>query len=571
MPLPVPDSMNPLTDVINSLDNPALPGAYDFDAIVYGAPGLDYGNDPDLAQYITFQTPTTGYQTRSIDLSDFADLPALPKWPFQASNVPINGLLRVPQGCGPFPLVLIAHGNHWPVENSTPGYGYLLDLLASHGMIAGSVDCNFLNGANWGESDGRAIVHLEQIKQFQIWNQQPDHPLFGKVDLSNIMISGHSRGGEAIGHASYFNTLDGVVPNPGDPPVPLDGSSGLGPYHFNLKAVVAIAPTANQYQPVNGPIPITDNYVILHGSEDGDVWTFEGYQTYDQAHPIDLSAPTQPARGFKALVWIYGANHNFFNAVWPQEGSPSLSRAEQESIAKVFISAIAQGVLLHRADYLHLLKDAHWGQQQGWLPETMTLVSQYQDPDRLFIAHYEEDTVPTTLSPPVQGQIDIAGIAAGRELFFNQNTQGNLYQQTRGFRADWDRSGQQFVIYLDSDGLPPHAFQVFSLRAGQSNDPKNLVDHVLNFTIALSDGNQTHAVKASDFATLPYPAQIGREVWPNLRRSVMQTIRIPLSIFVDGGVDIQHLQTITFRFDQPMSDTNLFRGSLYFDDIQFCN
>ncbi|MFM7448301.1 MAG: hypothetical protein ACKO24_06870 [Leptolyngbyaceae cyanobacterium] len=562
--------MNPLTDVINSLDNPALPGAYAFDAIVYGAPGLDYGDDPDLAQYATFQTPTTGYQTRSIDLSDFADLPALPKWPFQASNVPINGLLRVPQGCGPFPLVLIAHGNHWPVENSTPGYGYLLDLLASHGMIAGSVDCNFLNGANWGESDGRAIVHLEQIKQFQIWNQQPDHPLFGKVDLSNIMIAGHSRGGEAIGHASYFNTLDAVVPNPGDPPVPLDGSSGLGPYHFNLKAVVAIAPTANQYQPVNGPIPITDNYVILHGSEDGDVWTFEGYQTYDQAHPIDLSAPTQPARGFKALVWIYGANHNFFNAVWPQEGSPSLSRAEQETITKVFISAIAQGVLLQRTDYLNLLKDADWGQQQGWLPETVTLVSQYQGSDRLFIAHYEEDTVPTTLSPPVQGRIDITGIA-GRELFFNQNTQGNLYQQTRGFRADWNGSGQQFVIYLDPDGLPPHAFQVFSLRVGQSNDPKNLADHVLNFTIALSDGNQTHAVKAADFATLPYPAQIGREVWPNLRRSVMQTIRIPLSIFVDSGVDIQHLQTITFRFDQPMSDTNLFRGSLYFDDIQLCN
>ena len=60
-----------------------------------------------------------------------------------------------------------------------------------------------------------------------------------------MMIAGHSRGGEGVGHASYFNTLNSVVPDPGDPAVPLDGSRGLGPYHFNLKAVVAIAPTEN--------------------------------------------------------------------------------------------------------------------------------------------------------------------------------------------------------------------------------------------------------------------------------------------------------------------------------------
>jgi hypothetical protein len=565
--------MNQLIDLQvaqDCLENPGLPGTFSVESVVYAAPGLNYSSNSDLAQYTMFENPTPSYQTRTIDLSDFADLPAIPKWSFQSSNVPINGLLRIPQADGSFPLVLIAHGNHEPKENSTPGYVYLLELLASHGMIAASVDCNFLNGANWGENDGRSIIHLEHIKQFQLWNQQAGHPLFGKVDLSNVMIAGHSRGGESVGHASYFNTLDSVVPNPGSPAVPLDGSRGLGPYHFNLKAIVAIAPTANQYQPVNGTVPITTNYFILHGSEDGDVWTFEGYQTYDQAHPIDLKAPMQDAKGFKALLWIYGANHNFFNSAWAKEGTPSLSRSEQETIAKVFIGAIAQGVLLNRPQYLNLLKNAQWGQQQGWLPKTLTLVNQYQDPQRLFIAHYEEDAAPTTLSPPVKGRIEMAGIS-GREMFFNQNTRGNLYQQTQGLKAEWDGTGKRYVIHLDPNGLPEHSFQFLALRSGQSNDPKNLYDHFLNFTIALSDGTHTHSVKASDFVSLPYPAQVGKEIGINLRRSVMQTLRIPLGIFANHGVNIQQLREISLLFDQPMSDTNLFRGSLYFDDIQLCN
>lgn len=554
--------------VTSHLLDPAKPGSCSFESVVYAAPGLNYLANPDLDQYLLFQKPTSGYQTRTIDLSDFADLPAFPQWPFQASQVPINGILRIPKGCGPFPLVMFAHGNHDPLENSTPGYVYLLELLASHGIIAGSIDCNFLNGANWGENDGRTIVHLEHLKQLQLWNQQPDHPLHGKVGLSKVMIAGHSRGGESVGHASYFNTLDTVIPNPGDPPVPLDGSRGLGPYHFNLQAIVAIAPTDGQYQPTNGPVVVQDNYFIMHGSVDGDVWPFEGYQTYDRAQPIDLNAPTRTAKGWKALLWIYGANHNFFNSVWPQEGKPSLSRTEQETVAKVYISAIAHGLLLGQPQYLQLLKDARWGQRQGWVSSSTTLVNQYQDPHRLFIAHYEEDSLPNTPSPPIKGRIDGSSLQA-TELFFNQKPQGNLYQQTRGVKIDWTATGKRYVIQINPGSLPTHHFSVLALRVGQSNDFKNLADHFLNFTITLSDRTHTYGVKAADFAPLPYPAEIYQDgPIRNLRRSVMQTLRIPLSLFVDHGVDVHNLQEIAFCFDQPMSGTTLYRGSLYFDDIQ---
>ncbi len=550
--------------VTNTLANPAVSGPFAYEDVVYAAPGLNYSSNPDLAEYLVFQNPTPNYETRTIDLSDFANLPFFPSWPFSATNVPINGLLRIPQGTGPFPLVLIVHGNHNPAENSTPGYIYLLELLASHGSIAGSVDCNFLNGRNFGENDGRAIVHLEHIKQFQIWNQQSGHPLFGKVDLSSVMIVGHSRGGEGVGHASYFNKLTSVVPDPGDPPVPLDGSLGLGPYNFDLEAVVAIAPTENQYEPVIGPVVIEDNYIILHGSRDGDVFNFQGYQTYDRAHPIDLSNPTQEAKGFKALLWIYGANHNFFNSVWSRDDSPFISRTEQENVAKVYMSAIAQGTLLKRSQYLNLLKDFQLSQQNAWIPNTITLVSQYQDRQRRFIAHYEEDSDLTTPSPSVSGSIDVSNITA-TEFFLNQGSFGNVYQQTNGLKADWNNPSQRYVININVGGLPTDKLHVFALRTGQSDDSNNLADRFQNFTITVSDGTNSYSVKAADIVPLPYPAELDRF---GIRRSVMQTLRIPLSTFAQHGVDVSNIRQVVFLFDEPIIGTGTNRGSLYFDEIQ---
>ncbi len=185
----------------------------------------------------------------------------------------------MPRGRGPFPLAVFAHGNHNPLENSTPGYLYLCQLLASHGIIAATIDVNFLNGGNFGENDARAIVHLEHLKQFRAWNGLAAHPLHAKVDLNRILIVGHSRGGEAVGHASFFNPLTAIIPVLGDPPVPLDGSVGLGPYRFNLTGVAAIAPTDRQYEPVSGPTVVPDRYFLIHGSRDGDVSSFEGYNT----------------------------------------------------------------------------------------------------------------------------------------------------------------------------------------------------------------------------------------------------------------------------------------------------
>src|SRR5215831_14383123 len=257
---------------IAGLKNPGLAGDVQFDTVIYGS--------PPLGQYVIYDTPDPAYLTGRINVSAFANLGGSP-WPFLNTNVPLNGHVCIPRGRGPFPLAVFAHGNHNPLENSTPGYLYLCQLLASHEIIAATIDVNFLNGFNFGENDGRAIVHLEHLKQFRAWNNTATHPLHGKVDLNRILIVGHSRGGEAVGHASFFNRLAAIGV------VVLDGSAGLGPYRFGLTAAAAIAPTDRQFVPTTGPTVVPDCYYIIHGSQDADVYTFEGYHTYERAHAVD--------------------------------------------------------------------------------------------------------------------------------------------------------------------------------------------------------------------------------------------------------------------------------------------
>ena len=82
--------------------------------------------------------------------------------------------------------------------------------------------------------DARAIVLLWHLQLWREWNQTPDHPFFGKVDMSNIALAGHSRGGEAVTIAKKYNT---EKHNGSDPD--LD-------FGFSIKSLYAIAPVDGQ-------------------------------------------------------------------------------------------------------------------------------------------------------------------------------------------------------------------------------------------------------------------------------------------------------------------------------------
>jgi hypothetical protein len=534
-----------------NLKDPGLPGETQFDTVIYGSPPLAY--PAALIQYVIYNTPDPAYVTGRIDVSAFANLGFAP-WPFANTNVPLNGHICIPRGRGPFPLAVFAHGNHTPLENSTPGYLYLCQLLASHGIIAATIDVNFLNGGGAGENDARAIVHLEHLKQFRTWNSTATHPLHAKVDLNRILIVGHSRGGEAVGHASYFNRLPSIGA------VNLDGLAPffLGPYRFGLSAVAAIAPTDRQFIPVSGPTVVPDPYYIIHGSKDSDVSDFQGYHTYERAHAVDLANATVSDGKFKAMLWVHKANHNCFNSVWAPDASPpvTMTRASQEQVAKVHLGALAQAVLLDRAEYMDVLRDH--GAAVLWDPPGTDFVSQYLDPERILVQHNQEGVGAPVVSLPVQGTVaNDATVVPTRALTL---LTGGV-TTTITLRLVWSALGARLLLTVDPATLPAERYKVLALRVGQSTDLNNAANRDQDFTLEVSSGSRTASVLASSLHRLIYPdAPVFGPA-----KIMMQTLRLPVAQLVERGVETTDIRTITFFFNRRAT------GTLFVGDLSFSN
>jgi len=369
------------------------------------------------------------------------------------------------------------------------------------------------------------------------------------------MIVGHSRGGEGVGHASYFNGLASIKPDIFSPVVPLDGSAGFGPYRFALTVVAAIAPTDRQYVPLAGPTIVPDRYFLIHGSRDGDVSSFEGYNTYNRAHAVDVANPTVSDGKLKALVWVYGANHNQFNSTWPSETPPAttMPRAEQEQIARVHLGVLGQAVLLDRAEYLRVLHDHR--RAVDWVPVGANFISQYQDPKRVYLQHEQEAVAPPQISLPVQGTVAADAVVAARQL--KDLVNAGAPQTTITLRVEWSAAGGRLMLQVDPSTLPAERYNVLALRVGQSTEAKNAANRDQDFTIEVSSGSRTAFFAASSLHRLLYP-----DVVFGTGKIVMQTLRLPIKRLIEHGVEPRDIRSVALVFDRRAT------GTLYVGDVQ---
>ncbi len=205
-----------LTDSTLDLPDPSLTGPRDVLHTTYGS-----GNDRHRPEFGV----EAGFVSEAVDGSKLIDnwkgavgWTRTGYWGFGVDELPVQGRVWYPDGEGPYPLVLIVHGNHSMEDFSDGGYEYLGRLAASRGYIFVSVDENFLNSSLGDlvnpikprleeENDARAWLLLEHLRQWRTWQQTPEHPFDGLVDMSNITLIGHSRGGEAVAIAAHFNRL----------------------------------------------------------------------------------------------------------------------------------------------------------------------------------------------------------------------------------------------------------------------------------------------------------------------------------------------------------------------------
>src|SRR6478752_5932194 len=277
--------------------NPADKGTFTVKYLTYGS-----GDDKQRPEY----NKAVAIKTKTVDVSPFATIPKAQQkhrkdfFGFDLKKAPLNARVWYPDGAGPFPLVLIVHGNHNPEKFSDPGYAYLGELLASRGYILASIDENFINGLS-EENDGRAWLLLKHLEAWKQFNETADGPFHQRVDLTRIALMGHSRGGEAAAVAAAFNTLQFY---------PDDFKQKFN-FHFAIKSVVAIAPVDGQYKPTGQFTPLENvNYLLIHGSHDGDVSTAVGLRQYERLKFTDGNP------WFKSVLFMYRANHGQWNTTW---------------------------------------------------------------------------------------------------------------------------------------------------------------------------------------------------------------------------------------------------------------
>lgn len=510
-------------------------------------------------------------------------------WGFDDRAMPINGRVWYPEGEGPFPLVLIVHGNHRMQDFSDPGYAYLGENLASHGYLTVSVDENFLNGAPWynfgfpgaeqltGDNAARGVLLLEHLRRFRSWNEEAGNPFHHKVDLERIALMGHSRGGEAIAVAASFNRLTHY---PEDASVRFD-------YGFNIRSLVALSTTDRQITPAGVGIELKDvNYLALQGSNDGEVPYFMGMQQFER---VKLTG-AEPR--FRAAVFIHRANHGQFNTVWgasDRSGLPKsmffnrrplLPATDQRRIASVFVTAFLEATLRDRKEYVPLFQDYRVGAR--WLPDTIYL-NRYRDSTFKLVAMYDEDIDLLTTTLP-------GGRIAGENLTIwreqppgRQALWGAL--DTRSVYLGWDRGARSGVpsydLTLPPEGLPVSADSVlfFALAdANESPSPRRrgaprragVPRAAIDLTVELVDDAGTIARLPLSAVSLLQPQLEARmwKGWFSERQTpgiVFRTFLFPLSKFLAAAptLDPRRVRTVRLVFDRTQA------GVVVLDNLGF--
>lgn len=500
----------------------------------------------------TYDTKNADIISKTINLKSYASNKGVAgyiKEKYQGyglNEVPIRGKIWYPKEAQNCPVLFMIHGNHNYVEESYLGYEYLGQYLASYGYVMVSVDqnaCNMLTN----ENDARAILLLENMKAVQGYNGIKNNPIYKKIDFSKVGIAGHSRGGEAVSIAYLLND-EKVNPNNGK--MKLD-------YHFDIRSIIAIAPTVDQYKPTSKSVQLEDvNYMILQGSNDQDLYNFSGMKQYKN---IDF---TGKGNYIKTSLYCAGCNHGQFNSRWglyDREGIYAkalnvknfVPQAEQEEIAKIFIKIFLDTTLREDTTYMNLLED--YRLYQSCLPETL-YVQSYQKSDFKALCNFEEDT--NLVTGTMKGvSIDVDGGSIWTEGLYPTEAAGSnsaIYLQWANQNLPTLRIAMPACNMINRT----LQFDIMNLR----EDFKEKEASLLEAKITIEDATgQSATVLLSDYATV-YPAFLVRLnkleylLGEIEYKHQFQTVSIPIASFtnVNPQLDVSRIIGLKINFTDEM-------------------
>ena len=576
------DSSSDLTSISNSnlnpaegvadpaLANPALTGIHAVSYFTYGS-GSNRRLDEFGANVDVYSTP--------VDASQFITNWSWYRtffWGFDETTLPINGRVWMPKETKEntkYPLVLLVHGNHIMEEFSDEGYNYLGELLASRGFVAISIDENFLNYSNYSgiptnDMKVRAWILLQHLMQIEQFNHTTNIPLYNKIDMQNIAIMGHSRGGQAAAMAadgaSWFK----------------DEQLQRFTRQYPIKTVIAIAPTDKRVDKKYTDLK-NINYLTIQGAMDGDVSDFDGERQYARTTLNNEKEKSTKDRWIKATLYVEDANHSQFNNDWgsrdislPQglflRHSDIIDTASQQEIAKVYVTAFLEATLKNKHAYVPLFQDYRHG--EPWLPAS-TYFNRYEDSSFVVWSTFEENM--SVKSLPSNGKIIANGVNIHKEAYKNRSQSS---KNSTALKVEWVHADSATLSFNWDQGAPTPATKKItsiSFSLANLNFLQEKASEPIEIDLEVYDvhGN-TAILPLSQFQNILDPPEsiftwykwmdeyINDGKYEEDTEAIMQTFIVPLKAYTQNNpkLDTTSLGGITFHMKSGS-------GLIMLDDI----